>query len=356
MELDVLNLTRGRRGNMFGALLDGNLLALTTNMGTGLVDVFRHTVLWGAQQTLVFPYPPELAAGMVFAGCQDSNLYAFNAANGKHGLEVSDRLARLNVSRSMSTGYSSLAVTTAICTGSTPKLERLCGSWQSRGAAAVRSFLYVNGLLFVVSNAVNGAAYAFALNIDNGQWMWTQKWQSPLMNGAQAVPVTYGNNVYFTGSASIVKCLDIYSGNQVWSYTPTRVAFAGPAMVVPTPQVDTSALFSQVCWLGTHNAFANSEDGWWYAQQSQSIISQLDDGVRMLMLDIWNCPSGSHDRVVYAHEGCNLSWLLMPFSSYILFTDSLAEMKDWLYRNPNEIVTIDLEQRVEAAANPGCNP
>lgn len=50
--------------------------------------------------------------------------------------------------------------------------------------------------------------------------------------------------------------------------------------------IDPSRRYDQVTFLTAHNAFANTEDGWLYAQQALSIPNQLRLGVRGLMLDI----------------------------------------------------------------------
>jgi outer membrane protein assembly factor BamB len=345
-ELNVLNLSRGTQVDINGTLLEGNVLYLTTDMGVGAVDVVQRQVLWGAQQSLEFPYPPEVGGGVMYAGCKDGKLYAFNAVTGDAvwtyatGVPVQSQPQYLG-------GVVIFGSDDGNLYGVNGTTGALVWKLAIPGAAAVRSFLYSGGMLYVISNAINGGLYAYGLNIDNSQWAWTKKWQAPLTNGSQADPAVYADQVFVTASNSTVYAYDTQSGTQQWAFKPTRVAFAGPGLVVSSPAFDTSRRFDQVCWLGTHNAYANSEDGWWYAQQTGNIISQLDDGVRLLMLDIWNCPSNSGaGRIVHAHEGCGLSWLLMPFSSYILFSDCLSEIRAWLDSNPMEIVTIYLEQRV----------
>jgi outer membrane protein assembly factor BamB len=349
-QLNVLQLPAGQQAAMNGTLLAGNLLAVTTDRGVALINLDSQAVVWTALATLSFSYPPEVGGGMVFAGAQNGIFYAFDLISGAQRWSYQTGGAVQSQPQ-----FVNQLVMFGSDDGNMYGLNAQSGAWiwtlPIPDAAAVRSFLYSNGLLFVASNAIGGGAYCYSIAINQGTWTFSQKWRVPLTNGAQADPAVYGEQVFFTGSASTVLALDMRTGAQAWAFTPSRVAFAGPALVIPAPQFDQSRRFDQVCWLGTHNAFANSDDGWWYAQQSSTILAQLDDGVRLLLLDVWNCPSGGSDRLVYAHEGCALSYLLLPFSAYVQFSDSLGQIRRWLDSNPSEIVTLYLQQRIGARSS-----
>ena len=344
--VNVLNLTRGVQVNINGALLQDNVLYLTTNGGVGAVNVATQTVLWGAYQSLQFPYAPEVAGGIVYAGCTDKNLYALNSATGN--LQFKFATNGIVYSQPQVIGG---VVIFGSDDGNLYGLNGITGAqlWKLNFPnQAVRSFLLYANMLAVVGNAVKGALYVYTFSIQDQQtWNWTLAWQYALSNGSQADPVINGNTVYLTASDSNVYAFDLTrDGTPIFQFRPTQVAFAAPGIVPPPTGVDTSRRFDQTCWIGAHNAYANAADGWWYAQQSNTIIAQLNDGVRMLMLDIWIC----NNQVVYAHQGCSLAWLLMPFSSFIPFSDSLTDIKLWLDQNPSEIVTLILEQRTGNSA------
>ncbi|MEY2450164.1 MAG: hypothetical protein QOH79_3640 [Acidimicrobiaceae bacterium] len=345
-QVDVIGLTPGRRVSVNGAVLVGTVLYLSTDVGVAAVDITRQRVLWRAQQGLAFPYPAAVAQGLVFAGAKDGGLYALSAGSGQQAW-VYDTGEPVQCEPQVVGGVVLFGSDDGVFYGLQAATGALQWTLSPPGATAVRSFLYESGILYVASNAVNGAFSAYQLSVTGtGTWTWSLKWSKPLVNGAQADPAIVGDRVFLTTSSGSVTAYSIVDGSTAWTYQPSRVAFAGPAIAAAADPVDNSRRFDQVCWLGSHNAYANSEDGWWYAQQSKSIIRQLDDGVRMLMVDVWNCPTSGADRVVYAHEGCTLSWLMAPFASFVSFADSLAEIADWLRRNPSEIVTLILEQRV----------
>ena len=47
-----------------------------------------------------------------------------------------------------------------------------------------------------------------------------------------------------------------------------------------------SKQYNEVAYLTTHNAFNSDEDGLLFPNQSNNIASQLNDGVRGLMIDV----------------------------------------------------------------------
>jgi chitinase len=137
--------------------------------------------------------------------------------------------------------------------------------------------------------------------------------------------------------------------------TPTRV-FPETYTRIPT---ERSKRFDEYTWLTAHNAFVNYEDARWTApNQSYGIIKQLDNGVRGLMLDVYNF-SGSNfgtcvvsftsdcvDPGIYlCHTGCNA----LVGATYALprqnLKDVLNQIGDWLgqHKGSENVITIFFE-------------
>jgi hypothetical protein len=89
--------------------------------------------------------------------------------------------------------------------------------------------------------------------------------------------------------------------------------------------------YDEVAYLTTHNAFNSDEDNFLYPNQNLNITSQLNDGVRALMIDVYDVAG---TPTVY-HGSSFLG--SAPFSSFLI------DIKTFLDTNPNEIVTIILE-------------
>ncbi|MER5966403.1 PI-PLC domain-containing protein [Streptomyces sp. NPDC002057] len=117
----------------------------------------------------------------------------------------------------------------------------------------------------------------------------------------------------------------------------------------------------EVSFLATHNAFANYEDSRWSSvAQSESIRHQLDNGVRGLSLDThwyeksrWLCVisfgSDCYPSDVYlCHGECKTFagvTYALPRQS---FQGSMQTVVDFLAANPQEVVSIFLEDYVSA--------
>lgn len=144
--------------------------------------------------------------------------------------------------------------------------------------------------------------------------------------------------------------------------------------------------FDEWTWLTSHNSHASQEYNTLYAQQDHSIREQLDDGVRGLMLDVYDW-EGIDDQDLYlCHGDCGIPFLnpntlgegaaiatvavlapqvvsclggLVPacksaaltLGVYVLADEiarmklahGLAEVRQFLDANPNEIVTLIVE-------------
>ena len=98
-----------------------------------------------------------------------------------------------------------------------------------------------------------------------------------------------------------------------------------------------SKQYNEVAYLTTHNAFNSDQDGLLFPNQTYNIASQLNDGVRGLMIDVFNDLFGT--PVVY-HSIIALG--------YIPLSDIFNDIKIFLDNNPNEVITIILECYVSA--------
>jgi len=94
--------------------------------------------------------------------------------------------------------------------------------------------------------------------------------------------------------------------------------------------------YNEVAYLTTHNAFNSDEDGLLFPNQTHNIASQLNDGVRALMID------------VYDHFGTPTAYHSVFMLGTIPLSDIFNDIKTFLDNNPNEVVTIILECYVTA--------
>ena len=103
--------------------------------------------------------------------------------------------------------------------------------------------------------------------------------------------------------------------------------------------------YDEVCHLTSHNSYAATEYGYLYAQQNMSIEKQLAFGVRGLMLDI-----GEYDNeILLVHKNLFLTRLICRGREPMPFQTSLETIRQFLEKNPLEIVTIFLENYVKDA-------
>ena len=89
--------------------------------------------------------------------------------------------------------------------------------------------------------------------------------------------------------------------------------------------------YNQIAFLTTHNAFNNAEENFTYPNQDYSITRQLVDGVRALMLDVYEVSSERYEYHSFSALGKK------PF------VDDLIQIKQFLDNNPNEVITLILE-------------
>ena len=89
--------------------------------------------------------------------------------------------------------------------------------------------------------------------------------------------------------------------------------------------------YNEVAYLTTHNAYNSNEDNFSLPNHNNNITAQLNDGVRALMIDVYDLfgtPSVYHGTSILGSA---------PFLDYLI------DIKTFLDLNPNEVVTIILE-------------
>ncbi|MDP3276767.1 MAG: hypothetical protein Q8Q09_16325 [Deltaproteobacteria bacterium] len=97
-----------------------------------------------------------------------------------------------------------------------------------------------------------------------------------------------------------------------------------------------SLRFDQGIYPTTHNSFAIEDERFGAPNQRRSLRTQLDDGVRGLMLDVHY----DRGRVYLCHGPCSLGRRL--------FSDALCELTRFLDERPDAVLTLILESYVSA--------
>lgn len=96
--------------------------------------------------------------------------------------------------------------------------------------------------------------------------------------------------------------------------------------------------YNEVAYLTTHNSFSSTADNYSYPNQNYNITSQLNEGVRALMIDVYDV-----NGIPTCYHGFE-SLGSTPLISV------LNEIESFLNNNPNEIVTIIFECYITANA------
>ena len=96
--------------------------------------------------------------------------------------------------------------------------------------------------------------------------------------------------------------------------------------------------YNEVAYLTTHNAFNSKQDSFLFPNQKSNIAEQLNNGVRGLMIDVYDDNGSTVVYHAYKFLGSQ------PLSVY------LNDIKYFLENNPNEIITIILESYTSSNA------
>ncbi len=92
--------------------------------------------------------------------------------------------------------------------------------------------------------------------------------------------------------------------------------------------------YSEVVFAATHNAMGNAVDGWWAPNQNLPLGDQLDDGIRVFLLDTYE----EDGEVELCHFDCMLG------SRPLL--DAMEEFRAFMDENPREVITIIFEDHI----------
>ena len=340
--LDVLGLSSGTLSTIYCNIVIDGVAYLGSDSGIFAVDLSSQRVKWSSS-SYVASNPVLVAHGKVFFGTRTGQVVALDADT---GARVWSYTANGPV-RSIPIWVGGLIVF-GDDVGNLYGLDYQNGAsvWsENLGQYQIQSLTQSGNTLFVVGNAISAKLFSISYTSSNGTISTRSKWSFDFTNGSSAPPTVQDDYVYVTGAGEKIHSVNIVTGQEQWSFQPSQFALASPAYFAPDPLTDTSRRFDQYCYLTTHNAYANNQAGWLYAQQVNSIIGQLNDGVRGLMLDVHRNPDNANE-VVYCHESCSVTNYIQPFTPYENFTDSLTAIYRWMQNNPNEVITIILEQRV----------
>ncbi|MET0819597.1 MAG: hypothetical protein ABWY58_01415 [Aeromicrobium sp.] len=144
--------------------------------------------------------------------------------------------------------------------------------------------------------------------------------------------------------------------------------------------------FDDVAFAGTHNSMsAADQPGWFLAEQPHGILRQLDDGIRVLLIDSWYGQTTQREGVVATSAESRDKALAEAEATYgagvvqsaLRLRDSLnltptgpvtpylchalcelgsteweplmEEVRDWLDRNPREVITFFIQDEVTPA-------
>lgn len=94
--------------------------------------------------------------------------------------------------------------------------------------------------------------------------------------------------------------------------------------------------YDQVAYLTTHNAFNAGDEGFNLPNQTHGLTQQLEEGVRALMLDVYD-----EGGVATVYHG-------FAFLGTTTLESNLMEIKNFLDANPNEVVTLLFETYISA--------
>ncbi len=145
------------------------------------------------------------------------------------------------------------------------------------------------------------------------------------------------------------------------SVAPSELACNGYVQLCDRP-------YDQVVYAASHNSMANSEAGFLGPSQDPSIVHQLDDGVRTLLIDThyWT-PADAVQRFL-ASLPAETQAVLRPLATSVTtsrpgtwlchdicqlgatpLTRELQEIRRWLDANPHEVVTLIVEDAISVA-------
>ena len=353
---------------VFANVIVGGVAYITSSLGVHAFNIAAKTVKWTFSSSYGVKQAPVLWDRYIFFGCTDGKFEALDIETGSAAWPPLSTGEPIYTTPQMVGGL----VVFGTDSGNLYCLNAMTGAqvWKISKSGRIRGFKVSDDRVYLVSNDVQGVFYAYDYQInEQGQWSFTQAWTKPVSGGIQQSPLITDDVIYFTGGDKTTYALDPETGNQLWAFQSTGLSFVTPALQEAPAIKDLSRRYDQCCYLTAHNAYANTANGWIYAEQSYSLTAQLEDGVRGLMLDagITQCKlehSGigpdiervcgprvqAPPDIYFIHEDLtrtSLALVPLGFDSLRKFSVGLSEIRRWLDNNPNEVVTILLESQVD---------
>src|SRR5699024_10522164 len=92
--------------------------------------------------------------------------------------------------------------------------------------------------------------------------------------------------------------------------------------------------FDEVAFPGTHNSMSNDDEGWKLPNQTYGIERQLEDGIRVFLLDVYTYKRQLH----LCHSRCQLGKRELD--------DALWAFRDFLRTHRGEVITLIFEDHV----------
>jgi hypothetical protein len=94
--------------------------------------------------------------------------------------------------------------------------------------------------------------------------------------------------------------------------------------------------FDEVVFPSTHNSMSNAQDDWGIPNQNLNLRSQLSDGIRGFLLDVFE----DNGRLKLCHSICVIGQRDL--------IDAFEEFSDFLAQNPGEVISFLIEDNISA--------
>ncbi|MEA3040538.1 MAG: hypothetical protein QOC65_27 [Sphingomonadales bacterium] len=357
---------------LFATTIVDGIAYVTSTLGLHAFDIAAESLVWTHAAANAVTMPPAVGEAVVYVARADGLVEALNRSDGSAVFPAKSLGAAIN-SQPQLVGGMVIAGTDG---GVLVALDGLTGAtlWTINASGPVRGFLLSHDRVYVASSAISGNMSAFTFQVgDQGTWSFAPAWQVAVTLGLADAPLINDQLILYTGGDRQLHAVRARDGTILWAAAADAAVFVSPVVDEAPLDADLTRRYDQKCWLCTHNAYANTSDGWLYAQQSCSITEQLNDGVRALMLDVgitrceWRfdfdhpaaaarvCGTGvtAAPDIYLIHENLTTTAAAMfprSFASLRKFSAVLAEIKAWMGANPAQIVTIFLESQVNDPA------
>lgn len=355
---------------IFGNVIVDGIVYVTSTRGVDAYDIAGQLLKWSHPAPTLVKTVPTIWQQFIYFGRIDGQFEALRIADGRALFPAKQLNGPIYTRPQLVGGLAIVGTDNGLLIG----MDANTGAavWTISQPGMVRGFLLSSDRVYVVSNAIQGGITAYRFQVDDqGKWTFTQAWTAPVSLGIQQAPMIDDQVIFYTGGDRKLYALESKTGRSLWTAGSDSLAFMTPVVNEAPTVADLTRRYDQCCYLCTHNAYANTSDGWLYAQQSYSLTDQLNDGVRALMLDVgiakcvWQysddppgagryCgPTAAAPADIYLiHENLALSSAaLFPrgFTALRTFSDALREVGQWLKANPTQIVTMFLESQVNDA-------